>query len=175
MHSAQLSGTGRIREANALSERLGLRLRELHPQPKRVRRLVHATYGPFTKPRAHSFSQPSIYKKIHVVRLMNTLQLPLVEKGRTEVQVQYWASLRDRRPQEILLGALLLFHQAVRRQYRQRWARLSICRLRRNRFGEGRSERRPWGRRGREHHEGRRYRVAERGLQVAAGRQGGRC
>ena len=107
---------------------------------------------------------------------MNTLQLALMEKGRTEVQVQYWASLRDRRRQEILLGALLLFHQAVRRQYRQRWARLSICRLRRNRFGEGRSERRPWGRRGREHHEGRRYRVAERGLQVAAGRQGlGRC
>lgn len=103
---------------------------------------------------------------------MNTLQLALMAKGWEEVIVQYKAPLRDRGPQEVLLGALLLLHQAGGGQQRQRWARLSVCRLRRSRFGEGYSERCPRGRLGRERHEGRGDRVAERGLQVATRRQG---
>ena len=103
---------------------------------------------------------------------MNTLQLALLAKGRQKIKVLDRSSLRGRGWQESLLGALLLLHPAEGGQQRQRRARLSVRRLRRDRFGEGHSERCQRGGLGRANHEGRRQGVAERGLQAAARHQG---
>ena len=107
-----------------------------------------------------------------IVKWMNTLQLALMAKRRQEIKVLDRPSLRDRGGQEILLSALLLLHQTVGWQQRQRRSRLSVCRLRRNRFDEGHSERRPRGRLSRQHLEGCGVGVSERGLQAATRHQG---